>query len=300
MDVVAHEIAHSWTGNLVTNSNFEHFWLNEGFTVFVERLIGGRIHGQPERHFAALHGLKDLKYAVDTIGADSQLTNLIPDLTGIDPEDAFSTVPYEKGQTLLWYLEDLVGGLEIFEPFLKSYIANFQYRSITSQDFVQYLQHYFKDNANASAKLEQVDWNTWFYKPGMPVVIPNYDTSLVRVCTELCGRWSTWNTSGCAEPCPFTAEDLKSFNPGQVEEFLAELLTADPLSATAVNVMGRLYGFNSMRNAEIKFRWLRLGLRAQLKEAIPLAIEFATSLGRMKYVRPIFRWMLLSMDPKVF
>ena len=63
-DVIAHEIAHSWTGNLVTNKNFEHFWLNEGFTVFVERKIMGRLHGEPARHFSAIGGMTDLKEEV--------------------------------------------------------------------------------------------------------------------------------------------------------------------------------------------------------------------------------------------
>jgi len=176
VDVIAHEITHSWTGNLVTNSNFEHFWLNEGFTVFIERKITGRLHGEATRNFSAIGGKKELKYAIETLGADNQLTCLIPDLSGIDPDDAFSTVPYEKGQTLLWYLEDLVGGVGEFDPFLKSYIANFQYRSITTDDFVTYLKHYFKDTPAAS-KLEQVDWDTWFHKPGMPIVFPKYHIS---------------------------------------------------------------------------------------------------------------------------
>ena len=110
-NVIAHEIAHSWTGNLVTNSDFEHFWLNEGFTVFTERKILGRMHGEPTRHFAAISAWKDLKYdIVDVQGEDNPLTALVVDLTGVDPDDAFSIVPYEKGSTFLWYLEDTVGG----------------------------------------------------------------------------------------------------------------------------------------------------------------------------------------------
>ena len=108
--VIAHEIAHSWTGNLVTNSNFEHFWLNEGFTVFTERKIGGRMYGEPMRHFSAMGGWRSLKYSIDIQGHDNPLTALVVDLDGVDPDDAFSVVPYEKGSTFLWYLEDTVGG----------------------------------------------------------------------------------------------------------------------------------------------------------------------------------------------
>ena len=110
-NVIAHEIAHSWTGNLVTNFNFEHFWLNEGFTVFTERKILGRMMGEPERHFAAIGAWKELKYDIEEVqGKDNPLTALVVDLNGVDPDDAFSIVPYEKGSTFLWYLEDTVGG----------------------------------------------------------------------------------------------------------------------------------------------------------------------------------------------
>jgi leukotriene-A4 hydrolase len=109
-DVIAHEIAHSWTGNLVTNKNFEHFWLNEGFTVFTERKIVGRMHGEPARHMSALGRWKELQYAIDLQGKTNPLTALVVDLDGVDPDDAFSVVPYEKGSTFLWYLEDTVGG----------------------------------------------------------------------------------------------------------------------------------------------------------------------------------------------
>lgn len=128
---MAHEIAHSWTGNLVSNRNFEHFWMNEGFTVYVENRINGLLYGESSREFAALCGLEDLKqsvtiififfiiyfkinknvilFQVDTLGAQNPLTKLVVDLSGIDPDDAFSTCPYQKGHTFLFYLEKLFG-----------------------------------------------------------------------------------------------------------------------------------------------------------------------------------------------
>jgi len=110
VSTVAHEIAHSWTGNLVTNANFEHFWLNEGFTVFVERKIIGRLHGEKRRQFASIGGRTVLQDAIKSMGEKDPMTSLVPDLTGIDPEDSFSRVPYEKGSALLSYLEELLGG----------------------------------------------------------------------------------------------------------------------------------------------------------------------------------------------
>ena len=93
-DVIAHEIAHSWTGNLVTNVNFEHFWLNEGFTVFTERKIVGRMKGEAARHFLAMLGWQDLVETVETVmGPTNPFTALSPKLAGEDPDDISSFVP---------------------------------------------------------------------------------------------------------------------------------------------------------------------------------------------------------------
>ena len=138
-NVVAHEIAHSWTGNLVTNSTWEHFWLNEGHTVFIERKIIGRMYGQPQLEFQAIggwtgngskkvdswlveitnHRAKGQVETVDTLGASNPYTCLVIKNNGdIDPDDAFSRIPYEKGFSLLWYLQSIFGA-EKFEGFLK-------------------------------------------------------------------------------------------------------------------------------------------------------------------------------------
>ena len=80
---------------------------------------------------------------IDTMGKDNPLTALVVDLTGVDPDDAFSVVPYEKGSAFLWYLEDLVGGPAKFEPFLKAYYERYKYKSIDSEEFKQFLLQYF-------------------------------------------------------------------------------------------------------------------------------------------------------------
>uniref|UniRef100_A0A183GNY4 Peptidase_M1 domain-containing protein n=1 Tax=Heligmosomoides polygyrus TaxID=6339 RepID=A0A183GNY4_HELPZ len=123
VNVVAHEIAHSWTGNLVSTASWEHFWLNEGFTVFLERKIIGRLEGELERQFESECGYDEcLTSAVKTFGEAHEFTKLIPKLNGIDPDDAFSSVPYEKGSALLLTIEQLIGDSDRFEQFLRTYI----------------------------------------------------------------------------------------------------------------------------------------------------------------------------------
>uniref|UniRef100_A0A1B0DBY0 Uncharacterized protein n=1 Tax=Phlebotomus papatasi TaxID=29031 RepID=A0A1B0DBY0_PHLPP len=111
VSVVAHEISHSWTGNLVTNKTYEHFWLNEGFTVFVEDKILGEMYGKNFRDFHSFLGLGELKDCMNVQLKDKpDLQKLVIDLTNLSPDDAFSTVPYMKGSTFLRYLENLFGG----------------------------------------------------------------------------------------------------------------------------------------------------------------------------------------------
>lgn len=282
--VIAHEISHSWTGNLITNANFEHFWLNEGFTMFIERKINSRMSGEKIRHFNALHGLQSLREEITTLGETNQLTNLVPNLNGIDPDDAFSLVPYEKGHTFLFYLEQLLGGPEVFEPFLKSYLDTYKYKSIKTDTWKNYLYQYFSDKVEL---LNSVDWDTWLHKPGMPPIIPNYDESLTNACTELARRWIEWDDSTVS---PFVMSDIKNLLPGQRVAFLTELHKSSAiLSLDKIQQMTNIYQFDRVRNSEIRFIWLRLCIKTRWESKVSDALNFATEQGRMKFVRPIFR-----------
>ncbi|KAJ2948307.1 hypothetical protein O0L34_g7543 [Tuta absoluta] len=280
-NVIVHEIVHSWTGNLVTQKNFEHFWLKESFTVFLERKIAASLIADPtearkERDFHSLLGLQELKDGVNKLGVDSPFTKLVLNLTGVHPDEAFSIVPYEKGSLFLRYLEDLVG-FESFEVFIRSYINHFEKKSLDTDEFKAFLLDYFK---HAQDTLAQVDWDKWLYGTGMPPIIPNYDTSMTTAVTNLLEKISP--------AMDFSPSDVSGFTVHQLINLMQELLDRAPLPVDRLEALGTSYGFTDSNNSEIRYRWLRLCCKSKNLVRLPEVLDFVNSVGRMKYVRPLY------------
>lgn len=292
VDVVAHEIAHSWTGNLVTAANWEHFWLNEGFTMFLERKIISRLHSEPVRHFNSIVGLSDLKEAIDHFGPTSPATCLQPDLSSTDPDDVFSSVPYEKGHTFLAFLEEAVGGPAVFEPFFKAHIAYFAGKSITTDDFVAFFKQYF---AVQLPEIEaKVDWSAWLKAPGHPPALPTYDRSLIEPCEALISLLLSGSGSGSVEQA---AKLFSSLSLDQKLVFLDLLnVQLDSKSCCSqaeimsiVEAVDRDFGLSAEQNVEICLKWFMLTVRVGYTAVVPLVLHFVTQHGRMKYNRPLYR-----------
>ncbi|KAK9878488.1 hypothetical protein WA026_022383 [Henosepilachna vigintioctopunctata] len=286
VNVVAHEIAHSWSGNLITNRNFEHFWLNEGFTVFIERKILGRLLTPQDQDFSAVEGLADLKDTVKRFGEDSPLTRLVVDLKGLHPDDAFSTVPYEKGQTFLRYLEEIVGGASEFEPFLRKYFDTYKYKSLDTSDF----KKFFIKEFSASGKQENIssiDWDLWLYGTGLPPYIPDYDKTVGQISIHLHESLSSWNES--SEPSPVKLDDVKYMSASQIIYFLQLVLDSTPWAVPKLKQIEKIFELPKNKNSEVKFRWLRICVKSKWEDKIPEVLLWLNEVGRMKFVRPLYR-----------
>ncbi|XP_067623291.1 leukotriene A-4 hydrolase isoform X2 [Eurosta solidaginis] len=287
-NVVAHEISHSWTGNLVTNKNWEHFWLNEGFTVFVETKIVGRMQGEKERDFQMLSNLTDLQECLRTQLANTpELTKLVVDLSNCGPDDAFSSVPYIKGSTFLRYIEDILGGAKVFEPFLRSYLQKYAYKSVETDDFKATLYDYF-NQTDKRDKLTQIDWDLWLTSEGLPPIIPKFDETLANVSKLLAQLWSTKT----AAELLVDSDISKPLSSHQLIDFLGKLIECNDiveLNENKIELLESTYKLKSTRNAEVRFRVMRLAIRARLLKRIDEIIAFANSNFRMKFCRPIYR-----------
>eukprot|EP01133_Synstelium_polycarpum_P006777 gene6777-7877_t len=280
-NVVAHEIAHSWCGNLVTNAMWSEFFLNEGFTVFVERKIIGRLYGNEMFSFEAINGLRHLTDDIPKF--KPELTALRPNLDGIDPDDAFSSVPYEKGFNLLCYLEGLVG-VEAFEAWLKAYITKFSYLSITADQMKQFFIDYFTEAGKGEA-INVVDWDAWFNNPGLPHNQVEFVSPLGEKAKELAQQWVDTKGEGM-DTAPF-----KSFCSQQIILFLDTLLTltkGNPLPLEVIEKMDSLYELSGTRNAEYRAKWYSLCLNHKLERIEPKVVDFLVEQGRMKFVRPLY------------
>ncbi|KAK2771108.1 hypothetical protein FQN53_005210 [Emmonsiellopsis sp. PD_33] len=284
VDVIAHELSHSWSGNLVTNGSWEHFWLNEGWTTYLERRIQAAVHGEPYRHFSAIIGWKALTESVERYGNDHEFTKLIIDLKGKDPDDAFSSVPYEKGFIFLFYLENLIGK-DKFDKFIPHYFTKFKEQSLDSYEFKSTMIDFFSSDAEAHALLTSLDWDKWFYSTGLPPK-PDFDTSLVDVVYDLAQKWQTAATSGFSP----SATDIKGLVANQLVVFLEQVLLFEtPITAEQSKLMGDTYSLAKSENVEVSNLYIQVALKAGDKSIIETATTLVASVGRMKYVRPLYR-----------
>ena len=173
VNVAAHELAHSWTGNLLSNCNWNNFWLNEGFTVFFERKIIQLAYpdnGEEIRKLQSLNGLSDLNEDIDQLIRNNleKYTALLPNIGKDNPDNAFSTVPYEKGYNILYYLENLVGEV-LFKSIFTQYITTFQNQSVQVSDFINLFQSNVINNFDkkkADEIMSKIDWDTWLNEKG--------------------------------------------------------------------------------------------------------------------------------------
>ncbi|KAK6462114.1 leukotriene A-4 hydrolase 2 [Scheffersomyces coipomensis] len=311
VSVLAHELAHSWSGNLVTNCSWEHFWLNEGWTVYIERRILEGIaiaeareskeitmdpfeYGEAMRQFNAIIGWSDLENNLKAMGDKVDIySTLIQDLKqGDDPDDTFSSVPYEKGFNLLFHIEQKLGGKKVFDKFIPHYFKKFRYTSLDSYQFIDCLYDFFNDKHDI---LNSIDWDTWLYKPGMPPVDPKFDTSIADQCYDLADKWfSKITTSSHNLSQEFSQEDIKNFNANQSVVFLETLISFNKRSDfkwkdyhQGLKIMQQIYQeYDETLNAEVLFRWYVLQATAEREEFLPRLGEWLGTVGRMKFVRP--------------
>ncbi len=266
VSVIAHELAHSWTGNLVTNANAEHFWLNEGFTVYAEQRILETLDGADSSELAAAIGRRELEESIARFAKQPQLTRLRTQLTGIDPDDAFSHVPYQKGYFFLRALEETVGR-EVFVGWLRSYLHAFRFGAITTTDFEAHFE------AALPGVLAKVDARAWIDGEGIPASAPKPRSTRLAAIEHLGGSLPATDVAAGWSP---------------IEWWLYLESVPRPASAELCATLDQRFALTASTNYEVLVAWLTLALQSGYHSIVPRVEEVLAAVGRMKFLRSLY------------
>lgn len=277
VSLIAHELAHSWSGNLVTNANWNDFWLNEGFTVYLERRIMEAIQGRDYSEMLAQLGYQDLADTIEELtkeGKDGD-TRLHLDLAGRDPDEGTTEIAYEKGYFFLRLLEETVGR-ERWDAFLKQYFDTFAFKSMTAPAFLSYLRGNLIGADEAMEQRLQID--KWVFGAGLPANCPKVESKEFARVEEQVKAW----LGGVP------AKELKTagWTTHHWLHFLRNL--SDPLSRDQMAELDGAFEFSDTGNSEILNEWLLRVIAARYKPAYPALETFLTAMGRRKFLKPIY------------
>jgi len=201
------------------------------------------------------------------------------------------------------FSEQKLGGIDVFLPYIRDYVATFQGKSITTWDWKAHLYAYFEKHGGREKldALNSVDWDAWFYGEGLKLPVePSYDTTLADPAYGLAVRWDTSRSISDVTKLDFTASDVEAFNSNQKIVFLERLATYTPLPPAHISHLGALYEVATSANAEIRLRFYQVALKDPTSsvagDLASQALKWVTGRdgtgvikGRMKFCRPTFR-----------
>jgi leukotriene-A4 hydrolase len=278
VSLIAHELAHSWSGNLVTNSNWNDLWLNEGFTNFFENRLMAEVYGPARAAMEYSLSVKDLQR--DIAELEPADTALQLQLNGRDPDDAFSQVAYVKGQLLLQLLENKFGR-EKFDAFISAYFQKFAFQSMDTQTFLQFLQQQLLEKYPGVVSMTEVE--LWVFGPGLPNGFPMQHSDAFEQVASLQQSWLKQQV---------TLNDLpvKSWTVHEWLHFI-NLLPRD-LAPAKLAELDAAFALSQSRNAEIFVAWSRLTIPLNYLPVMPQVKQFLQNVGRTKFVVPLYRLLL--------
>ncbi|MCS7043761.1 MAG: M1 family metallopeptidase [Bryobacteraceae bacterium] len=248
VSLVAHELAHSWSGNLVTNATWNDFWLNEGFTTYIERRIQEALYGRARSEMEMAVELGELEEELKHLRPEDQ--RLVLDLKGRDPDEGMTQVAYVKGALLLRHLEEKLGRAR-WDAWLRGYFGKFAFQSITTDDFAAELRRAFPD----------ADVSAWLHEPGLPADAPRprYEFEKTPRDGWVTQEWLHWLRS---QPARMSREEMAAID--------------------------RAWKLTATGNSEIAAQWLLMAVRNGYEPAYGRLERFLIEVGRRKYVKPLY------------
>ncbi len=295
ISVIAHELAHSWSGNLVTNATWDDFWMNEGFTVYFELRIMEKLYGKDVADMLAIIEFQELEVEVAEMknGNYPEDSFLKIDLSGRNPDDGMTTVPYVKGAFFLKTLEELAGR-EKFDTFLKSYFNHFQFKTVTTEDFIAFL------NAELLTP-NKLKFNTdeWVYKSGIPINCVRIESERLnaaeKMAKDLVAGKDIFKVKKKNKVINLTRESLTT------QEWIAfvRALPRD-LPNEKMELVDKHLKFKTWSNSEVATEWYILGVESGYKPILAPLDRFLNKVGRRKYLLPLYKSLAKNTESLVW
>lgn len=270
VSVIAHELAHSWSGNLVTNSTWEDFWLNEGFTVYFENRIMEELYGKEKADLLAFIEYQELQSELKIIstGEHPEDTQLKLDLRGRDPDAGMTSIAYVKGAFFLKTLENYIGRWK-FDQFMKMYFNEYAFKTLTTQEFERFLNRNLLLPNNIKFNTKQ-----WLYNPGLP----SNCLKLTPINYKKMEKMAHQILSGKPIKKSINRSD---FLTQEWQVFLRALPTQ--MDTTILKDLDIQFNFKKCGNSEIMTEWFTLAIRSGYKGVRPEMRAFLVQVGRRKY-----------------
>jgi leukotriene-A4 hydrolase len=279
VSLIAHELAHSWSGNQVTNATWADFWLNEGFTTYVEGRIMEALYGKEYADMLAVLGRQDLEDNFKELGGPtSPDTRLHLELAGRDPDEGSGTVAYEKGALFLRTLEQAVGR-QRFDKFLRSYFDTFAFQPMDSARFVDYLRKNLL--GGDEAKFRDLKIQEWVYEPGLPSnAIEIRSTAFEKVDQAIAA------TLALQQGNPASQIQTQGWTTHHWLHFLRNL--PSPMNVQTMAQLDDAFHLSASNNAEILYAWLLLAVQSHYEPAYPALERFLTGMGRRRFLASLY------------
>ena len=284
VSLIAHELAHSWSGNLVTNATWNDFWLNEGFTVYFERRIMESLYGRDYSEMLALLGFQDLESQITKSKPNMQLLRL--NMIGKHPDDAMTDIAYEKGYFFLRMLEENMGR-EKMDSFLKNYFQDHKFQAIVTEEFLSYL----KDNLIDTNSYQALNIDQWIFKAGIPENCPKVNSLRFKNAES---SVATFLESGAEE----LKESSDLWSTHEWLHFLKHL--PDTLDLVQLLDLDNTFNLSNSGNSEILAVWFLQSIKNDYRPAFENLEKFLVKIGRRKFLQPLYLELSKNEDHKIW
>lgn len=277
VSLIAHELAHSWSGNTVTNATWNDLWLNEGFTTYLTYRIMELVYGQRRYAMERVLGYQSLVRDRKEIKSKGKTElSLVVDLKAQDPDEAFSLIPYEQGALFLFDLEQKIGR-SAWDDFLREYFRKFAFQSLSSQEFLEYLKDTLGQRYPDKIDFKRVE--TWLYQQELPEDLPLVTSDAFDNIDKIRSQWESGVTK---------TEDIQTSN-WTVHEWLYFLNNLpEKLSSAQLTDLDKTFSLTTSTNNEIVHSWMLIAIRNKYSPVAERLSNYLKSIGRRKLVCPLY------------